>query len=426
MQMTDKQITLTSSELVSDKGSASVSDDNSLSGSLLREARLLTYGTGQGLSEQAGLAFNSDNIGGTTLKFAGAVALGAAITCLSRGSGLSQVLGRAAGTTMSLGFVADMANPERLSVLGNAMSDTWQSGANFDRNLATVKPLMGSLAVDLTIMGAGGALGAWGVKSGVFPAAAERAGIALSNQANIMSMAAESLLPSPQLALATNGPRFSRPVPEFSRPVPEYAMAMSSMGQRGGFVPPHLSEAIARGRAVKAEGAKLVEYEALPEALRESKKLDNGIPGQDKVAPLLQELFKAKAKSGMRIEVVEIPAGSVGDRAFKTDALFVVVQPNGKASNAWPVDFSFAHKEFLPHVFKLDKSWFLYEAETGALATMINQKPVHDAVWARAMQFMRKPELMQTFKTPVPIETLQQNRANLRFSLENSIPRLNF
>lgn len=397
---------LTSSELLVDRSISTAPQDDSLLSRLTREAQLLTYGTGLGFAEQAGNAFSSENVGNTTLKFAGAVALGAAMTYLSHGKTLSRTIAQAAGSTMTLGFVADLANKDRLNALGGAMSETWSSGQNFNSNLDTVKGHLGTLAVDLTIMGAGGAVGAYGVHSGKFSAAYESMRGSLTRQAELLSTALDPM-GGLRPAYATAG--YEMPIRDAHvvRPQDNIAMMANDNLRTGG----------------KTGESRQVGYWSLSSELKEASKLDNGIPGQEKVAGLLKELFAKNAKGGMKIDVVEIPPGTVGDRSFKTDALFVIHQ-NGQATAAWPVDFSFSTKPALEHVLKLNHDWFLYDSKTGALTGLVNDAITSGAVWTKAMQFMKQPGLMQTFKKPVPLSFLHDNRSDLRFSMTGGLPRL--
>ncbi len=124
---------------------------------LQREAHLLLGGVGEGTVDAARHSVSSKEAWGRTLLSVGTAA---ALTIAMKRPGMLGNIGRGAGTLGAANFIYDLANPYRLSAMGDAISDTWQSGANFDRNYGLMKKELGKLSFDTMLGVGGGALGA--------------------------------------------------------------------------------------------------------------------------------------------------------------------------------------------------------------------------------------------------------------------------
>lgn len=123
---------------------------------LQREAHLLLGGLTEGTADAAKNSVSSPEAWTRTLLSIGTAA---ALTVAMRRPGMLGNVARGAGALGGANFAIDLANPQRLSSMGNAIGDTWQSGANFDRNYGLMKRELGKISFDTMLGIGGGALG---------------------------------------------------------------------------------------------------------------------------------------------------------------------------------------------------------------------------------------------------------------------------
>lgn len=129
-----------------------------------RELRLVGQGLVVGTLKEGYDAF-AHNTRQTMVNLAGTVGLGAAIAVATKAGPLPfKLAGIAAGAyfgVQTAGWLKDdVFNGQRWGRIGAAVGDTWKSGANMDRNIATIQKDAGLLAFDSALMFGGGALGA--------------------------------------------------------------------------------------------------------------------------------------------------------------------------------------------------------------------------------------------------------------------------
>jgi hypothetical protein len=74
--------------------------------------------------------------------------------------GLVGLGAKVVGLGFAVGFVKDLTNEERLSGIGAAVSDTWNSSARLEQNREAIKHHAGQFAFDTAVMIGGGAIGA--------------------------------------------------------------------------------------------------------------------------------------------------------------------------------------------------------------------------------------------------------------------------
>lgn len=92
--------------------------------------------------------------------------IGAAMAYANKRAGLIKLAARVAGVAFTVGFVKDLLDPERLSGIGNAASDTWNGRGTLAENRAAINHHGGQFAFDVAFMGAGGMMGAGAVSFG--------------------------------------------------------------------------------------------------------------------------------------------------------------------------------------------------------------------------------------------------------------------
>ncbi len=135
----------------------------SVGSSLTREVRLLGQGVVGGLLAKGYDAF-ANNGKQTTVHLAESVAIGGALTIAAR-SGPAPVRLLAAGVGGYFGYQMsdwlkkDVFNGDRWSQIGSAISDTWKSGANMDRNITSMQNSAGTILFDSALMFGGGYAG---------------------------------------------------------------------------------------------------------------------------------------------------------------------------------------------------------------------------------------------------------------------------
>jgi len=114
-------------------------------------------GVGGGFVEAAGDSVKSSHIVETTAKVALGVCIGAGLAYLSKGNSLCKTSVQVFGGAAAISFAGDVLLNAK-SVRG-ALSDTWQSDDNWNRNLTTMKRTAGQFAFDTALMTAAGITG---------------------------------------------------------------------------------------------------------------------------------------------------------------------------------------------------------------------------------------------------------------------------
>lgn len=85
---------------------------------------------------------------------------GSVLGALSKAGAPGRLIAAGVGTGMVLKMGYDELTGKRWSMLGSAVADTWQSGTNMDRNVATTRNSLGSFVVDMAVGYGGMKLGA--------------------------------------------------------------------------------------------------------------------------------------------------------------------------------------------------------------------------------------------------------------------------
>lgn len=132
------------------------SQDESTSDKLIREARLIKEGAA-GVVDAARNAVG-DESAQTAAKLGLSFAFGAGMAFLGRGHGFGKMAVTAVGAAGTLAFATDVVHNGK--AIYGAMSDTWDSGANFDGNAKIMKDSLGQFVFDTALMSTGGMLGA--------------------------------------------------------------------------------------------------------------------------------------------------------------------------------------------------------------------------------------------------------------------------
>jgi hypothetical protein len=136
-----------------------------------RELALVGQGVVWGGIKEGYDAFTK-NTKQTCLNLAETVGVGAAISIAAKAGPMPLKL-LASGAGLFFGYQMtdwmknDVFNGDRWRRIGGAVSDTWSSNANMDRNIATMQKDAGLLAFDSALMFGGGALGGWAGNRGL-------------------------------------------------------------------------------------------------------------------------------------------------------------------------------------------------------------------------------------------------------------------
>lgn len=134
----------------------SVEDSESWAAKAAREGRLLLAGAA-GFGDAASNAFGQEELPGTLGKVAVSAGIGLAMARFMPSRGLLGVAGKAAGIGATVSLASDISGRGG-EVLG-AMSDTWQSPANWDKNVAVMQDSLGKFGFDTAMTMAAGAAG---------------------------------------------------------------------------------------------------------------------------------------------------------------------------------------------------------------------------------------------------------------------------
>ncbi|MBY0548175.1 MAG: hypothetical protein K2W95_12850 [Candidatus Obscuribacterales bacterium] len=153
-----------------------------------RELYVLSVGTARGFAEECGES--AAKPGETTFRFASSVAIGFGLAYLTKGGSVRRSLAQAAAGGMTVQFLGDVLNRDRLETLGSALSDTWHSDRNLNRNLHLVGRATGKITFDTAVIGLGG-----GLLGG-------KLGLSAAESKFSISAALERLSPQPRLAFA--------------------------------------------------------------------------------------------------------------------------------------------------------------------------------------------------------------------------------
>lgn len=133
------------------------SENDSVWNKISREVNLVGDGIGGGFKK--GLDESLHDPMGTGLRLATSVGAGVALAYFTKGGGAMGLLARGVGIGMGVSFVADVASPTRWSAVGSAVSDTWNSSANFEHNKGVIENQLGRFAFDTALMTVGGVAG---------------------------------------------------------------------------------------------------------------------------------------------------------------------------------------------------------------------------------------------------------------------------
>lgn len=89
-----------------------------------------------------------------------AVGIGAVMALAHGRKGIIGLGAKIVGLSFGVGFIKDLTSEERLTGIGNAVSDTWKSSAHLEENRDAINHHAGQFAFDTAVMMAGGTLGA--------------------------------------------------------------------------------------------------------------------------------------------------------------------------------------------------------------------------------------------------------------------------
>lgn len=124
--------------------------DSGLTDKIWREIRLLGHGVA-GIGSAAENALDHPlETGG---KLAASATMGVGLGFLCRRAGVIGLAGRAIGASMGLAFLSDIGHHS--SSMARALSDTWTSGNNWDKNVVLMRDSMGTFTFDTALMSAG-------------------------------------------------------------------------------------------------------------------------------------------------------------------------------------------------------------------------------------------------------------------------------
>ena len=123
--------------------------DESIGSKLLRETEMVGTGVGEAFLNTAQDPLSKAPELATAAGFG--VGISALQRCGARGRAVAGAIGLGVGAKM----VFDECTGNRWSNFGSALSDNWQSSANFDRNVDITRDSVGAFAVDTTIAIAG-------------------------------------------------------------------------------------------------------------------------------------------------------------------------------------------------------------------------------------------------------------------------------
>jgi hypothetical protein len=150
-----------------EKNSAESKDsggDDSIWNKVSREAYVVGGGLWSGIADNAREAVRNP---AKALPELGIAAGTGALLSLAHGrKGLIGLGAKVLGLGFAAGFVKDLTSEERLSGIGNAVSDTWKSSEHLEQNRDAIKHHAGQFAFDTALMIAGGSLGAGAVRYG--------------------------------------------------------------------------------------------------------------------------------------------------------------------------------------------------------------------------------------------------------------------
>lgn len=146
------------SQLLDSSLPCSSGENESVGDKLRREAVLVLAGMGGGFVEAAGDSVKSPHIAETTAKVALGVCIGAGLAYLSKGKSLCKTSVQVFGGVAAISFAGDVLLNAK--AVGGALSDTWQSDDNWNRNLTTMKRTAGQFAlIPAALMTAAGITG---------------------------------------------------------------------------------------------------------------------------------------------------------------------------------------------------------------------------------------------------------------------------
>lgn len=147
-------------DVKADAPSSTPAKDDSTWAALSREAYVVGGGLADGFKDN----LNAQSLIERAPDFLMSAGIGASLALAQGKSGLIKLGAEVVGLSFGVGFVKDIAKPERIDGLSTAIGNTWRSGDNLDYNRAQVKKHGGDFVFDTTIMAAGGMFGASSVK----------------------------------------------------------------------------------------------------------------------------------------------------------------------------------------------------------------------------------------------------------------------
>ncbi|HEY9870415.1 MAG TPA: serine protease [Candidatus Obscuribacterales bacterium] len=125
---------------------------------LHRELSLLGEAAYGGFTDRARQSLS--DVPGLAVQQGTAFTIGSVLGFLSKCKGRGAVIAGGVGAGMTAAFIWDIARPERWQNLSTAIISTWQSDANYERDLAALKPQVGGFLFDTVLSTIGGTFGA--------------------------------------------------------------------------------------------------------------------------------------------------------------------------------------------------------------------------------------------------------------------------
>lgn len=138
----------------------SSTEEDSTWKAISREAYVVGGGLADGFKEN----LNAKSLIERTPDFLISTGVGAGLAIAQGKKGLVKLGAQVVGLSFGVGFVKDVAKPERIDGLSTAIGNTWRSPDQLEYNRAQVKKHGGDFVFDTTIMMAGGMIGASSVR----------------------------------------------------------------------------------------------------------------------------------------------------------------------------------------------------------------------------------------------------------------------
>ncbi|GEM_PF-3059337 len=159
---------------------------------LWNEADVLLGGTARGFAAAADSALR--NWKHTLPEFALSAVTGAGLALAQRSTGPLGLGAEILGLSFTAAFLKNALDGNRWHMVGQALSQTYRSGANLERSKNQVAAALGPLTFDTALMWSGGALGA-GISRGFKPRLPELSAPVLEKPAGLVPAAVEAVPP---------------------------------------------------------------------------------------------------------------------------------------------------------------------------------------------------------------------------------------